>query len=169
MTRIETPDGTYPFFVYGTLRPGQSLWPWMRPAVHNGRAWVAYARGYRLAMARYGDYPVLLETAYRPENKFVRGTFVHVRMTEDFQDIWQMEVRSGYRADSVPVYSGNPDGAISFMGNAMAFVWPSLNYGDLLAPTFYGERAVYDFALRPQCPGPEEVESIPARRPNSNG
>jgi gamma-glutamylcyclotransferase (GGCT)/AIG2-like uncharacterized protein YtfP len=176
---IATPEGTFPLFIYGTLRPGQTLWPWLRDSVHEGKAWQAWVIGFRLAESDAGNYPVMIKVQkpFRPEDKFVRGTLVFVKNTPDFQSIWNMELRAGYEAETVHVHTGTGPGKLTFVANAFAFVWPTLpgyDHGNILTPRFLkGGQIEYDWAehvaqAKRFVPGPEEIETIPSQRLDSD-
>lgn len=166
---IAAPEGTTPLFIYGSLRPGQALWPWLRDSVHEGKAYQTWVRGYRLAYSYAGDYPVMIASEYRPADKLVRGTLVFVRNTTDFAAIWNMEVRAGYVVEAVEVLTGPSPLEVTPCARASAFVWPSKRgaVGDYIAPVFFSSTlAVWDWAQRPVnlLPGTEEIQSIPSRK-----
>lgn len=166
---MKAPEGTQPLFVYGSLRPGQVLWPWLRESVHEGRAYQAWVRGYRLAYSAAGDYPVMLEANYRPADKLVRGTLVFARNTEDFRAIWRMETGAGYDVNSVQVLTGAHVEALEPIAHALAFTFPTHKYavGEYLMPHYSGPTlAVWDWAQRPKLvlPGVEEIQSIPSQK-----
>jgi gamma-glutamylcyclotransferase (GGCT)/AIG2-like uncharacterized protein YtfP len=165
-------EKTYPLFLYGTLRPGQGLWPHLKDSV-RGSAYQAWAPGYRLAYSSAGDYPVMIpvDKRYWPEKKIVRGTYVRVVNDAAFQSIWNMELNAGYVAETVTVCTGVDATSLRPFQEAFAFIWEPGKYmhGDILKPDFQGNGAiVYDWAspgnLPTRIPGLEEVQSIPSQK-----
>jgi gamma-glutamylcyclotransferase (GGCT)/AIG2-like uncharacterized protein YtfP len=165
---------TFPIFVYGTLRPGCTLWSWLAPST-DGKARVAYLPGHRLYEARGGGYPYLVpaERTY-PTQPVVRGTLVHVFNTQDFNDIWNMELKAGYEVRTVDLLGGNPDtNTFHNVGQAMAFVMPQEKYyiwgqGTLIMPEpgvakgrLVSDWKAYSERQRNLLPGVEEIETIP--------
>lgn len=157
----------YPLFLYGTLRPGQPLWSWIKESV-RGPARVAYTTGYRLYSSETGTYPYMVPTPLGlTARRIVRGTLVQLEMTRDVGQIIMMETKAGYELEQVPIM-GSPLGETVALANA--FVYPSkyIGYGVPLCDwqDVEGDRLamLFDWAhheMRHRLPGVEEVETFP--------
>jgi gamma-glutamylcyclotransferase (GGCT)/AIG2-like uncharacterized protein YtfP len=109
-------DGPWPLFVYGTLRPGEPLWPVLEPGVV---ARVPARVAGRLHVHAGGDWPLLHTTPGDPPGWCV-GDLCTVGDADVLGAVAAIELAAGYEAVWLDVedLAGRP------LGVALTFTWP---------------------------------------------
>jgi gamma-glutamylcyclotransferase (GGCT)/AIG2-like uncharacterized protein YtfP len=104
-------------FAYGTLRPGEGNSRWLQIESHTPGC----VYGYGLYARPNGHYPWMVETQYTE----TKGDLIWVEPGGSLLDIINMELRAGYEARIVRVYTETMDEPIP----AIAFIYPPVPFG----------------------------------------
>ena len=117
-------DGPWPVFVYGTLRPGESLWPVLEPGV---AARVPARVAGRLFVHVAGGWPVLHPPGRRDGDAgdWCVGDLCTVADADVLGAVAAIELASGYEARWLDV-EDHDGGAL---GKALVFTWPWGDHG----------------------------------------
>lgn len=121
-TRIGYAPDPVPFFIYGTLRPGEKLHPWIADIQND--AVRGTVDGYSLyTQARGQSYPYLVPT----EGEKVRGDLITLTDGKPLRRLISMELGAGYELGEVTVNTGlglDRDGnSVQITAPALTFVW----------------------------------------------
>jgi gamma-glutamylcyclotransferase (GGCT)/AIG2-like uncharacterized protein YtfP len=113
-------DGPWPLFVYGTLRPGEPLWPVLEPGVV---ARVAARVAGRLHLHAGGGWPLLEpdpDDGDRAGTVWCQGDLCTVADADVLGAVAAIELGAGYEARWLAVE--DLDGRA--LGPALTFTWP---------------------------------------------
>ena len=113
---------TITLFVYGSLRPGLPLWPWLEHTAEAVRD-EATTHG-ALWMVKGGSYPWLTKGG----EKNVVGTLVTVPVDETFARLVNVEIGAGYELGFAPCWH---EGQVV---NALLFRYPHVYEGFVRVP-----------------------------------
>lgn len=148
-------DGPTPLFVYGTLRPGGSLFQMIKPAlvVPPVRAQVV---GFSLYAARHEGFPYMM---HGHEDSVVQGSILMCREGTELTSVVHMELGAGYKLVATDAHyrAHGQDRELT----AIAFVLPSkLGYmtGEYIMD---GDWLEWAKARRELYSFDNEVESVP--------
>lgn len=112
-----------PFYIYGTVRTGQSLNGWVTD-IQDREAEPALCMGTELWTQKDQSYPYLVETI-RQDAKTL-GELMYLRNSKRLADLCNMEVAVGYTLGTVELITNESDSI-----HALTFLWqkPTSLYG----------------------------------------